>query len=29
MIKHFKTLLRGEVDALSLEKAGWRWFATY
>src|SRR6266403_1739919 len=29
MIKHFKTLLRGEVDALSLEKPGWRWFATY
>jgi len=29
MIKHFKTLLRGEVDALSLEKPGWRWFATF
>ena len=29
MIKHLKPLLRGEVDALSLEKPGWRWFATY
>src|SRR5881227_2073373 len=29
MIKHFKTLLRGEVDALSLEKPEWRWFATH
>jgi len=29
MIEHFKTLLRGEVEAVSLEKPGWRWFATY
>src|SRR4030095_12841865 len=29
MIEHFKTLLRGEVGAVSLEKAGLRWFATY
>jgi hypothetical protein len=29
MIEHFKTLLRGEVGAVSLEKPGLRWFATY
>src|SRR2546430_15517547 len=29
MIEHFKTLLRGEVGAVSLEKAGLRWFAIY
>jgi hypothetical protein len=29
MIEHFKRLLRGEVSAVSLEKPGLRWFATY
>jgi len=29
MIEHFKTLLRGEIGAVSLEKPGLRWFATY
>jgi hypothetical protein len=29
MIEHFKTLLRGEVGTVSLEKPGWRWFGTY
>ena len=29
MIEHFKTLLRGEVHAVSLKQPGLRWFATY
>jgi hypothetical protein len=29
MIEHFKTLLRGEVGVVSLEKPGLRWFITY
>ncbi len=29
MIEHFKTLLRGEVGAVSLEKPELGWFATY
>src|SRR5436190_21261343 len=29
MIEHFKTLLRGEIGAVSLEKPGLRWFANY